>query len=238
MKYIAVALLLFLSEPGESQSLIDSIGSPGFTLKDTISDKLAEFAVNNMLVKADDAEIKGMAFEIQKNKAAWLNSFNASFNLNEANLKAQSSDPQNLFFPRYNFSVVVPLGSFFTRAKDVQIARAKHEKSVADRAVDIQNIKTAIKTQYQEYLSNKYFLALHEMVLQDDRVLLSVIEKKFEQNEPGTSLEALTTASKKYNDELVKKISLLKDLNNSKIALESLIGMTLEDALLRIPSNN
>ena len=48
------------------------------------------------------------------------------------------------------------------------------------------------------------------------------------------TLESLSDASKRYQAELVKKINLLKDLNTSRYMLESLLGMTLEEALVKI----
>ena len=200
MRYYLFFLAFFLAAKVNAQSLTDSIGNPGFVLEDTISDKLAELAINNYMIKADDAEIKSMNHEIKKSKASWFNSLNASFNLNEANIKAPAADQQNVFFPRYNFSMTLPLGSFFTKASDVKIAKARHEKAIAMKNADVENLKKLIKMEYQLYQSNKYLLALHELVLQDERVLLSVAEAKFKKNEVG--LEVLTLASKKYNHEL------------------------------------
>lgn len=236
MKKIFIIILIVLSINSNAQSLSDSVGNPGFTLIDTIANKLAELAINNITFKVDDAEIKGLNYEIKKNKATWLNSFNASFNLNEANINAVSSTSgqENVYFPRYNFSFTLPIGSLITKAKDVQIAKARHEKALAVKDLSIENLKNSIKMQYQNYQANKYLLALHETILQDEKVLLSNVESKFENNEAGYGLEVLTATSKRYNDELAKKINLLKDLNNSKVLLESLLGMSLEDAMLKI----
>ncbi|HEX2532128.1 MAG TPA: hypothetical protein VHK69_00255, partial [Chitinophagaceae bacterium] len=68
--------------------------------------------------------------------------------------------------------------------------------------------------------------------LQDEAVLLSQVQQKFETNQ--VSLETFTNASKRYNAELVKKVNLLRDVNTTKADLEYLLGMTLETALQRV----
>ena len=232
MKYIITLLLTGSFLVSNAQSLVDSIGNPGFSLQDSVGEKLAELAVKNRKVIVAEKGMEVAKYEIQKNKAAWLNNVGANFNLNEYNLNSQVAKDQNLFYPRYNLSLNLPLGFFFTKAKDVKIARGNYERAVAQKEVDLADAKEAIKMQYELYKANKYFLALHETILQDEKVLLQRVEAKFEKNQVG--LEVFTEASKRYNAELVKKINLLKDLNNSKYQLEKLIGMNLEEALRQI----
>ena len=232
MKYVFSLVLIAFFLNGNAQSLVDSIGNPGFSLQDSIGEKLADLAINNRKVKVADVQMKVSKYEIQKNKASWLNNVGANFNLNEYNLNSQAANGQNLFYPRYNLSLNLPLGFFFTKSKDVKIAKGNYDKAAASREVELADAREAIKMQYELYKANKYFLALHETILQDEKVLLNRVEAKFEKNQVG--LEVFTEASKRYNNELVKKINLLRDLNNSKYQLEKLIGMNLEEALRQI----
>jgi outer membrane protein TolC len=126
----------------------------------------------------------------------------------------------------------LPFGYFFSQSKEVKIAKATLEKSILAKQEEIENIKQAIKIQYETYLANKYFLALHETLLQDQKILLDKVEASFENNQ--VDLDVFTTATKSFNDVLVKKISLIQALNSSKYTLESLLGMKLEDAYKKI----
>lgn len=242
MKPIFFFLALVFTVVLKAQSIVDSISNPSFLLRDTVSDKLGDFAVNNYQIMMSKSKVREMDFEVRKTKAAWLNNISVTGNLNEANLKSSGSGGgagaanQNIFFPRYNFGVTLPLGTFFTKANETKIAKAKHEQEVYNLKGQLELLKKAIKIEYQNYLSQKYFVALHESVTQDEKVLLSVIETRFSKNEVG--LDVYTQASKRYNDALIKKIDLLKSLNTSKLELESLLGMKLEDALQRMTSNN
>ncbi len=229
---LVFSFLLLIAVSSNAQSLADSLGNPGFNLQDSLADKLADFALNNKRVKLADKDISVKKFEVQKNKAAWLNNMSASFNLNEANIKSTSSTQNNIFFPRYNLGLTLPLGFFFSKAKDVQIARGNYEMAEALKEAQVEETREAIKMQYQVYQADKYLLALHETILQDENVLLKEAEAKFAKNEIG--LQAFTDASRRYNAELVKKIGLLKDVNNAKYQLETLIGMSLEDAWAKI----
>lgn len=215
-----------------AQSLLDSVGNPGFNLQDTISDKLADLALSNRNVVVEQKELDVRQYEMKKNRAAWLNNIGANFNLNEANIKSTAGSNANLFFPRYNLSLNLPLGYFFTKTRDVQISKANIELKKAEMDVKVYEIRQAIKLQYQAYRANMFLLALHEAILQDELVIWKKVEAKFAKNE--VTLETLSDASKRYQAELVKKINLLKDLNSSKYALESLLGMTLEEALIKV----
>jgi hypothetical protein len=105
-------------------------------------------------------------------------------------------------------------------------------KSIIAKQIEVEDMKQAIKIQYEVYLANKYFLALHETLLQDQKILLDKVEVSFENNQ--VDLDAFSTATKAFNEVLVKKITLIKDLNASKYQLENLLGMKLEAAYRKI----
>lgn len=232
MRILLSLLLVLVFSAAGAQSLLDSVGNPGFNLQDTISDKLADLAVSNRNVLVEQRQLDVKNYEMKKNRAAWLNNIGANFNLNEANIKSNAGSNANLFFPRYNLSLNLPLGYFFTKARDVQISKANIELKKAEMDVKVYEIRQAIKLQYQAYRANMFLLALHEAILQDEMVIWKKTEAKFSRNE--VTLETLSDASKRYQAELVKKINLLKDLNTSKFALESLLGMTLEEAIEKV----
>lgn len=231
MKTFFSLLLVLVCSVAGAQSLLDSVGNPGFNLQDTLADKLADLAVSNRMVVVEQRGLDVKTYEMKKNKAAWLNNIGANFNLNESNLNS-SVNNANLFFPRYNLSLNLPLGFFFTKARDVQISKANIELKKAEMDVKVYEIRQAIKLQYQTYRASMYLLALHEAILQDELVIWKKTEARFAKNE--VTLETLSDASKRYQAELVKKINLLKDVNTAKYALESLLGMTLEEALAKV----
>ena len=69
-------------------------------------------------------------------------------------------------------------------------------------------------------------------MLQDQKILLDKVEASFENNQ--VDLDVFTSATKSFNDVLVKKINLIKELNTSKYQLENLLGMKLDAAYKKI----
>lgn len=236
MKYFLTFSILLFALKGNSQNLSDSITYAGFSLQDVIAEKLSNLAVNNYQIKIANKEIDLKTQEISKSKAAWLNSISVSGNLNEYSLKSTLGNsiitPQLNFYPRYNINLSLPLGFITTRVSENKIAKINKEKSIDQRDKTLFDLKQQIKTQYQLYLSNKYLLAIHESTIQDDKILFERVQTQFDNNQ--VDLEVYSSAVKKFNDQLTRKISLLREFNASRYALEGLLGMDLNEALRQI----
>jgi len=231
-KYI-FGLLLLLSFDLKAQTVVDSLSSLNFTFKDTLSDQLADLVVQkHNRTKVADKQIEAGLYEWKRTKTFWAANITPSFNLNEGNLRAQDSAFGNLFFPRYNLNLSVPLSTFFSRPKEAKKAKALYEESIVQKDMVVQELRLNIKLAYQNYLSNLYLLALQDAVMKDEQVLLSQVQENFESNK--ISLEAFTNANKRYNLEVGRRLLLLKDVNASKAQLELLLGMSLEAAVNEI----
>jgi len=232
MKHFFVFLLVISFFNSSGQSLVDSISNTDFSLNESVAEKLSTLAVNNRKVDIAEKTIQSSKFAVGREKATWFNNLTFASNFNEYTINGSLQGQQNFFFPRYNLSLSLPFGYFFSQSKEVKIAKATLEKSILAKQEEIENIKQSIKIQYETYLANKYFLALHETLLQDQKILLDKVEASFENNQ--VDLDVFTTATKSFNDVLVKKISLIQALNSSKYTLENLLGMKLEDAYKKI----
>lgn len=232
MKLFFVFLLVISSFTSSAQSLVDSISSTGFSLNESVAEKLSTLAVNNRKVEIAEKTIQSSKFVVDREKATWFNNLTFASNFNEYSINGSLQGQQNFFFPRYNLSLSLPFGYFFTQSKQVKIAKATLAKSTIAKQTEIEDVKQSIKIQYETYLANKYFLALHETLLQDQKILLDKVEASFENNQ--VDLDVFTNATKSFNDVLVKKITLIQALNSSKYTLENLLGMKLEDAYKKI----
>jgi outer membrane protein TolC len=232
MRRFFVFLLVISSFTSSAQSLVDSISSTGFSLNESIAEKLSTLAVNNRKVDIAEKTVQSSKLEVGKAKATWFNNLTFASNFNEYSINGSLQGQQNFFFPRYNLSLSLPFGYFFTQSKEVKIAKATFEKSKIAKQTEIEDIKQSIKIQYETYLANKYFLALHETLLQDQKILVDKVEASFENNQ--VDLDVFSTATMSFNEVLVKKINLIKDLNASKYQLENLLGMKLEAAYRKI----
>jgi outer membrane protein TolC len=202
-------------------------------MTDTVGEELVKLAMNNPSIKIIDEQIKAGKLEWGIQKAGWLNNLNASFNLNEGNLR-KSISPNDFvgFYPRYNFNLSVPLGNFVTKGKQIKKARSQYDQTIAMKEAEQANIKETVLVVYQNYLMNRYLLALQEATIEDEKTIYEQIEQKFKSN--TITLDAFTAASKRLNDALTRKVGLLREVNVSKYQLETLIGMPFEQALATI----
>lgn len=237
MKKLFLVCLVFIAVNARSQSINDSLSSLRFTLEDTIAEKLANLAViKNPGIRVYDRRTQADLHEWKRSRLAFLSVANASFNLNEGNLMTKDSTGPNLFFPRYNFSLSIPLSIFFSRPQEIKKAKSMYEASMATKESEMNALKSEVKKAYQTYLANKYLLTLQETILQDEAVLFSQMQDKFEKNQ--ITLEVFTNGSKRYNAELAKKLNLVRDVGMSRIDLELLINMDLVEALKLVAPNS
>lgn len=240
MKPFIFILFVLTSLKAGSQSIVDSLSSLTFGITDTVSDKLADLVTEgNVYLGVVEKEEEASFYEWKRAKSFWFSNLTASFNLNEGNLRtAKDSTLANLFYPRYNLNLSLPLSTFFTKPKEAKKAKAEYEGAQAQKDLQKHQLRMNIKNAYQTYITNKYLLSLQEAVLRDEKLLLSQIQKAFETT-VDVSLEAFTNANKRYNAELAKRLNLMKEVNMSKAELENYLGMKLEDALtaLGIPNH-
>jgi len=234
MKKIITVCFAFMCLNAHAQSIINDISNPGFSLQDPIAEKLAELGASNSLAKSAEKNIEISNQELKKIKSEWLNLVTPNFNLNEFTLAGTlgMNNQFNTFWPRYNINLSIPLGIFSANKSMVNKTKSSIEQAKLNKETTIQNIKRNVKVYYQDYISNKYLLALHESLLQDEKIILDRVNTLFENNQ--ADLEVFTAATKRYNDLLAKKINLLKDINYSIYNLEEILGMPLDVAISKV----
>jgi outer membrane protein TolC len=201
-------------------------------MNDKVGHELAKLAAAHYRIKIADDNVRYTQQEMDKVKLSWMNNINASFNLNEFSLQNSLFQQQNSFFPRYNFSLSLPLGFVATKKKEIQMAKTNNQRSIDIRELEIQQLKEAVIQEYQNYVSNTYLLEIHQLTLQDEKMILDKASQSFESNQ--IDIEAYTNYTRRYNEILTKKVTLLRDLNSSRYRLEAYLGMELETAFKTI----
>jgi outer membrane protein TolC len=234
MKKVILTLLILFSLSAGAQSIINDISNPGFSLQDPVAEKLAELGAKNFVIQAAGKTVEMAQEDVKKAKSLWLNHVTPNFNLNEFTLaRTLGINTQlNSFWPRYNINLSLPLGLFAGNKSTVTKSKIAVEQAKLNQETIILNIKRNIRVYYQDYISNKYLLALQESLLQDEKILLDRVNTMFENNQ--VDLEVFTAATKKYNDLLAKKINLLKDINYAVYNLEEILGMPLDIAISQV----
>ncbi|WEK36230.1 MAG: TolC family protein [Candidatus Pseudobacter hemicellulosilyticus] len=199
-----------------------------------IRERLVQLALQNPNYEIADRRVLVADYELARAKGGWLSILSASGNLNELSIKQGSgsgagSTANNLFFPRYNFAVTLPLDFFITRANDVKVARQNVYIAEAEKNEAYRKLRRDVLSKYEDYLMHKDILELQTRIASGEYTDYKLAETDFRD---GTiTAEAFKTAETNYYTQEMKKVELQRNYNVSKYELELMIGVPIDDVL-------
>jgi outer membrane protein TolC len=181
------------------------------------------------------SEVKIAEYAVKRNKADWWDILHLQGNLNEFTVnkyvlkqdedqdRAQRAD----FYPLYNLRANISLGLFVrvpynTRINKQQVAIA--ESNLDARKLEIRNV--VLKT-YNEYILKEKIYKIQAQVFSDVENAHKLLEQKFKNGE--TSFEAYSASQGNYSRASIVLLTAETEYKNTKLDLEKLIGMALED---------
>lgn len=194
--------------------------------------KLVELALRSPDVRKYALQKQMVKYETTIAGAKWANHFSASGNLNEFTIENKGS--ANTFFPRYNFGVTLPIGNLIAIPAEVKRTRANAKLIDVQKESEVLQIKARVLRYYEEYAANKRLLELHQPILEDALVYFNQIEDKFKTGDKETNITTYKEAYKFYNDAMTQRVVLERNLRQSKVDLEGIVGMTLEEVMLQL----
>ena len=177
---------------------------------------------NTALKKERDIAARAYSYS----KVEWLNNIRITGNLNETNIDPPEDLP-NLFFPRYNFSVLIPLGIISEQKFKTKTAALQVEMAEENIKSQMLAIRSEVLQLYQDYQAQQEMVRIQTQISEDQFAMLSIIEQQFEKGEATT--EKYTAASNNYNLQLLQKITSESMLKKLELQLEAMIGINLED---------
>jgi outer membrane protein TolC len=198
--------------------------------------KLVELALQSPDVKQFDDRKEIARYNTRIATAQWANHFTAAGNLNEFTIKGQSNDlngNQN-FYPRYNFGVTFPLGHFVSIPNEIKRARAEGKLAQKQKESQALIIKAKVLQAYEDYAAAKKLLELHLPVMEDALLNYNQVEEKFRAGDNTVPIDVYKEAYRQYNAEMVQKVELERSFRQTKLTLEGIVGMTLEE-VMRLP---
>lgn len=210
----------------------DRIVIPPEQISRDYKENLVQLAwVNNPDNKVLQHEVSIAEIEQNAAKWTWAESLQASFNLNEGNFKKETEEGGNLFFPRYNFSASLSIGSLVRSSKEKKLTAQKLD--IAHHRVNQRKLLIRAETlkRYEDYLTTVEMLKLRTQAVEDFYATYLAVSKKFK--ESRSSLEEYNQASTTYYTALENKLRAESDVNLAKISLEEIIGVRLEEVKVR-----
>lgn len=225
--FIVILVSISVSYNGFSQRVdYNKIVLPPDATTDDFGEKLVQLAwQNNPDNEFVKNEKKIAQVNLKQANWTWLNQITATGNLNE--LSINQNPESNILFPRYNFGVSIPLGIFVQNPTESKIAKLNIEQ--ADLTIKKQKliIRNEVLKAYQNYLLAERIFKLRSDVTEDEYANFLSVEEKFETGE--ATLEEYKEATKLYNTELEKRITAENKVEISRLELEMLIGVPLNE---------
>jgi outer membrane protein TolC len=229
MEKVLLSLCMLASIAANSQITdFNSIILPTNATDIEFSEKLVRLAwQNNPSVGVLHAEQEQASLGVKYSKWNWLDNFRFTGNLNEFNIDNPNPSDGSQFFPRYNISESISLGTFFTNPIKTKVER----QNVIITSNNINQKKLEIRAQvlklYQAYLSNKEIYDLRTQMLEDAYSDFKLKEQGFSRG--GTSLADYSFSLDRYNQQKIFKIQAEREMQISLIELEEVIGIKLSD---------
>ncbi|MBL6448907.1 TolC family protein [Fulvivirga sp. 29W222] len=195
----------------------------------SFEEKLVRLAwQNNPANKILDYQANISNIEVKQARWSWLDDWRVQGNLNEFTINDNADvGDRAQFYPKYNVTGMIRLSYFVDIPLEVK--KKKQEVLISKSNTNLQKlaIRAEVLTRYQTYLMNRELLKIQTEIVEDLYASLSLAEQQFKNGE--ITLNAYNIQQDRYNNQRVKQINAQGDFNISKIAIEEMIGMRLED---------
>lgn len=218
-----------------------------YSLTDTVKnsdirERLIQLALNNPAYEVSDRLTNVAYYQLHLAKGNWLSTISAQGNINEYTINPSSAGYTTIttgttvskianqsYYPKYNFGLSLPFDIFTRNINNVKIARENYLIAQANKNDKFRQIKADVLTKYEDYLLAKQKLELQIQMTQDAYTNYQIAERDYRLN--VIKAEDYSKAYKNWAGEQVTKLDLQRNLNVTKIDLEKIIGVKLEDVL-------
>jgi len=198
-----------------------------------VRERLVQLAMQNPQYEMADHAANAAEYQIRIAKGNWLNIFSASGNVNEFTINkltgTGSEATQNIYYPKYNLGLTIPMDLFSRQKNTVRIAKENYLMAEAAKNDRFRQIRAEVLTKYEDYLLDKQMLEFQSQVAQDEFTLYKRAEKDFQDG--IIKLEEFEKTYKGWVEEQEKKLSYQRNLNVIKLDIERIIGVKLDDVL-------
>jgi|SRR5450432_165316 len=226
--FITLILITQFAQAGTSAN--SNLNPSDSTRLPDIRERLVQLALQNPSYEIADHAALAASYQVRIAKSAYLGLFSAAGNINEFTINPPVSANGTtipVYYPKYNFAVNIPFDIFTRTTNTVRIAKETMYMANAAKNEKFREIKADVLTKYENYLLAKQLVDFQGKLTQNEYSTLKRAESDFAEN--LIKLDDLEKAQKNYINQQVQSLTLQKDLNITKIELEKLIGVRIED---------
>jgi len=225
-----IVLLLLMSAPALAQSVdYNKIILPEGSQSSDFEERLVQLAWRNYPGnEALRRQVNIAGLDVKQSNTSWLENIRLTGNLNEFTI-TEANDPlgRAAFYPKYNISASISLGTFFTTPYTIRKSREAHIISQANLNTQKLLVRNMVLKLYNEYLMRERVYKLQSQVLMDTETSHKLAEQRFRRGDITFQDYSLSLTS--YNQIMIAQLESERDYKNAKLDLEQWIGMRLED---------
>jgi len=243
-------LVLFLFSSGIAYGQVNPPkynATSTYSLTDTIRnfnirERLVQLAMNNPAYEITDRLATVALYHIRIAKSAWLSTLVAQGNINEFTINPKSAQGGSTssttyynpsIYPKYNFGLTLPFDFFTKNTNNVKIARENYLMAQATKNDKFREIKAMVLTRYEDYLLARQKFEFQIQIAQDAYTNYQIAQDAYKKN--TVKEDELNKAYRNWITEQLARLELQRNLNVSKIDIERLIGVKLDDVLKETP---
>ena len=222
----ALAILFCINGLNAQQSDFDFVVQPVEAKARDLSEYLVQLAwLNNPESAVAQEEVKVAQDEAKNTRKEWMRDVQATFNLNEANLRGVDS-LGNVFFPRYNFGVSVNLFNILSQGNKNKIG--KREIRIAEHKVNQRKLEIRAETlsRYASFKLAKEIVKTRTLAEQEVYTNYVLIQQLYKTDEK--TFEEYITASSAYYKAQEARMQAENEALLAKYRLEEIIGLKWE----------
>lgn len=170
-------------------------------------------------------EVKNAQSDDKNTRKEWMRDLQATFNLNEANLRSADTS-SNVFFPRYNFGVNLNLYNILSQKEKNKVSR--RDIGIAEQKVNLKKLEIRQETmsRYANFKLAHEILKARTLVEQDMNATYILVQQLYKNDEK--TLEDYTTASAAYFAAQEARLRAETDVMIAKFRVEEMIGLKWE----------
>jgi outer membrane protein TolC len=172
-----------------------------------------------------EAEVRNARDDAKNTNKEWMRDVQATFNLNEANLRNKDTSG-SVFFPRYNFGLNLNLYNILTQGTKNKISRREIE--VAEHRVNQRKLEIRSETlaRYAGFKLAKEILKTRSLVEQESQNNYILMQQLYRTDEK--TFDEYATASSAYFQAQEARIRADSEVQVAKFRLEEMIGLRWE----------
>lgn len=238
-RFILLSLMVSLSF-----SVFAQITSPDsmMNMDGDIKEKLITLALQNPDLEIADHQINIAKYDLKAAKGWWAENFSFAFNANQYSIKqfeksgSATPTPYNYgLYPLYNMGISIPIGGIFSQPQVVKADREKVAIAEAERNSKYRQIKAAVLTAYENYLTSKELYTVESQLAESAYNDYLQSREKFRDGQ--ISVTDYNAATDRYQNSLKARIGSENSYNLAQIQLEGLIGVPVSQVLTNMGSS-